>query len=63
MEESRLRVVENSVLRKIFGPKIDMWRGLVNAGMYLQVPKNAENFLTSSEPVNFSTRTLLHEIG
>jgi hypothetical protein len=38
MKENRLRVVENTVLRKIFGPKMDMWRGLVNAEINLQVP-------------------------
>jgi len=38
MEEHRLRVVENAVLRKTFGPKRDRWWGLVNAGINLRVP-------------------------
>jgi hypothetical protein len=38
MVEHRLRVVENTVLRKIFGPEMDRRRGLVNAGMNLEVP-------------------------
>jgi hypothetical protein len=38
MEEHRLRVVENTVLRKILGSKRDRWRGLVNAGMNLRLP-------------------------
>jgi hypothetical protein len=36
-------------------------RALVNAVMNIRVIKNAEKFLTSSEPVSFSRRTLLHE--
>jgi hypothetical protein len=38
MEENRLRVAENTVLRKIFEPERDRWRGLVNAGMNLRAP-------------------------
>jgi len=40
----------------------DMWQALVNAVMNLWVPKNAGNFLTSSGPVSFSKRTLLHTV-
>jgi CRISPR/Cas system-associated protein Cas7 (RAMP superfamily) len=40
----------------------DRWRALVNAVMNLQVPYNAGNFLTRSEPVSFSRRTPLHEV-
>ena len=38
----------------------DTWRALVNAVMNLQVPQDEGNFLTSSEPVTFSRRILLH---
>jgi hypothetical protein len=41
----------------------DRWRELVSAGMNIRVPKNAGNFLTSSELVSFSRMTLLHEIS
>ena len=41
----------------------DRWRALVNAVMNLQVPWNAENFLTSWKPVSFSRRTLLHGVS
>jgi len=37
----------------------DRWWALVNAVMNLRVPQNAENFLTSWKPVNFSRRTLI----
>jgi len=40
----------------------DKWQALVNAVMNLWVPKNAANFLTSSGPVSFSKRTLLHTV-
>ena len=40
----------------------DRWRALVSALMNLRVPYNAENFLTTSKPVRFSRRTLLHEV-
>ena len=33
---------------------------LANAVKNLRVPQNAGNFLTNSEPVSFSIRTLLH---
>jgi hypothetical protein len=38
----------------------DRWRELVTAVMYLWVPKNAGEFLTSSKPVSFSRGTVLH---
>jgi hypothetical protein len=41
----------------------DRGRALVNAVMNLRVPKNAGNFLTSSKPVSFSRRTLLHRVS
>lgn len=37
----------------------DTWWALVNAVMYLPVPYNAGDFLTSLESVTFSLRTLL----
>ena len=40
----------------------DRWRTVVNALMILGVPLNAWNFLTRSEPVSFSRRTLLHGV-
>jgi hypothetical protein len=36
---------------------------LVNAFMNLQVPYNAVNFLTTSEPASFSRRTMLHRVS
>jgi len=41
----------------------DRWRTLVSAVMNLQVPRNAENFLTSCKPVSFSRRTLHHGVS
>ena len=41
----------------------DRWRALVNTVMNLRVPLSAENFLTSSRPVSFSRRTLLHGVS
>ena len=41
----------------------DRWRARVNVVMNLRVPYNAGNFLTSSEPVSFSRRTLLHGVS
>jgi hypothetical protein len=41
----------------------DRWRAIVNAVMKFRVVYNAENFLTSCEPVSFSRRTLLHEVS
>jgi hypothetical protein len=38
------------------------WRALVNAAMNLRVPENAKNFLTSSVPVRFSRRSLIHGV-
>ena len=40
----------------------DRWWALVNAVMYLRVPKNAGNFLTSCKLVSFS-RTLRHGVS
>jgi hypothetical protein len=37
----------------------DRWQALINTVMILQIPYNGGNFLTSSEPVSFSRRTLL----
>ena len=41
---------------------MDRWRDLINAVINLQVPYNAENFLTSREPVIFSRKILLHGV-
>jgi hypothetical protein len=41
----------------------DRWRVLVNAVMNLRVSQNAGNFLSCLERVNFSGRTLLHEVS
>jgi hypothetical protein len=41
----------------------DSWWALVNAVMNLRVPYNVGNFLTSSKPVSFSRRTLLHGVS
>jgi hypothetical protein len=38
----------------------DTWRALVNAVVNLSVAQDEGNFLTRSEPVTFSRRTLLH---
>ena len=38
----------------------ETWRALVKAVINLQGPQDEGNFLTSSEPVGFSRRTLLH---
>ena len=40
----------------------DRWQALVNAVMYLWVPSNVGNFLTSCKLVSFSRRTLLHGV-
>ena len=41
----------------------DRWRVLVNAVMNLRIPYNVGNFLTSSESVSFSVKTLLHGVS
>ena len=41
----------------------DIWRALVDAVMSLRVSYNAGNFLTSSKPVSFSRRTVLHGVS
>jgi hypothetical protein len=41
----------------------DRWRALVYTVMYLRVPKNAGNFLSSSGRFSFSGRTLLHGVS
>jgi len=41
----------------------DRWRALMNTVTNLRVLQNAENFLTSSKPVSFSRRTLLHGVS
>ena len=41
----------------------DRWRALVNAVIYLRVPKNLGNFLTSCKPVSLSRRTVLHGVS
>ena len=39
------------------------WRANVNAVVNILVPQNAGNFLTSWEPLSFSSRTVLHGIS
>jgi len=41
----------------------ERWRALGNAVMNFRVPEFAGNLLSSSEPVSFSKRTLLHWIS
>ena len=41
----------------------DTWQALVYEVMNLQVSQKVENFLSSSEPVSFSRRTLLHGVS
>ena len=41
----------------------DRWRALVKEVTNFRVPEYAGNFLTSSEPVSFSRRTLLHGVS
>jgi hypothetical protein len=38
------------------------WRAFVNAVMYLWLPYNAENFLSSLGHISFSGRTLLVDL-
>ena len=40
----------------------DRWWALITVVINLQVPYNSGNFLTSCKLVNFSGRTLLHEV-
>jgi len=42
---------------------MEKWRAIVNTVMNLWVPLNAENFLTSSETINFSRQTLFRGIS
>jgi hypothetical protein len=42
---------------------LDRWLALVSAVMKLQVPQNTRNFLTSSEPVSLTGRTLFHGVS
>jgi hypothetical protein len=39
------------------------WRGVVNAIMNLRFPQIAGSFLTSTGPVSFSEKTLLHGVS
>jgi hypothetical protein len=65
--------LENPVVdgRTILRLKWDVgaWTGLSwlrivkSAVMKFRIPQNAGNFLTSLEPVTFSTRTLLHGLS
>jgi len=41
----------------------DRWRALLNVARNLQVPYNVGNFFTSSKPVSFTRRTLLHGVS
>jgi hypothetical protein len=41
----------------------DRWRVLVNAVTKFRAPQNAGNFLTTCEPVSFSSRTLVHGVS
>jgi hypothetical protein len=41
----------------------DRWRTLVTAVINFRFPSNAGNSLTSSKPVSFSRRTLLHGVS
>jgi hypothetical protein len=39
------------------------WRAFVNAVIYLGVPYNVMNFLTSCKPVSFATSTVLYGVS
>jgi hypothetical protein len=42
---------------------LERWRDIVNEVMNLRAPQNVGNFLTSSEAVSFSRRTLLPAVS
>jgi hypothetical protein len=55
--------VWTGLLRIALGQDRDRWRALVTAVMNLRFLRNAGNFLTSCEPLNFSRRTVLHGVS
>ena len=63
VDNIRMDLKEVGIWTGLGWPRIDRWRTLVSAVMNLRVPWNAENFLTSCKPVNFSRRTLHHGVS